>query len=133
MRYRLWIIKHKKMTNLWIRGNVFKGCPFFMLVYLRMLKLMFDNFRQIPGTPLHLQYIQRKKVMFRPSSFISLLFSVESVYGVCNNCVGARRTPPFITNGVKIPRNVQKIWRTPVLLLQTPYSQRITNKVRGPS
>ena len=57
--------------------------------------------------------------MFRPSSFISLLFSVESVYGVCNDSFGARRTPPFITDGVKILKNVQKIQRTPTLLLQT--------------
>ena len=57
--------------------------------------------------------------MFRPSSFISLLFSVESVYGVCNDSFGARRTPPFITDGVKILKNVQKIQRTPTLLLLT--------------
>ena len=57
--------------------------------------------------------------MFRPSSFISLLFSVESVYGVCNDSFGARRTPPFITDGVKILKYVQKIQRTPTLLLLT--------------
>ena len=65
--------------------------------------------------------------MFRPSSFISLLFSVESVYGVCNDSIGARRTPPFITDGVKILTNVQKIRRTPTLLLQTPHTLSIEN------
>ena len=65
--------------------------------------------------------------MFRPSSFILLLFSVESVYGVCNDSIGARRTPPFITDGVKILKNVQKIWRTPTLLLLTLYKLSTEN------